>query len=74
MFNTGYGNVTTLVTSRFKGLLSTVKICWSPVSGPVPYDNHLTTKEARNGWEVEVSNAIIPQLKVEMFFFSSKRE
>ncbi|XP_034448201.1 E3 ubiquitin-protein ligase rnf213-alpha isoform X1 [Hippoglossus hippoglossus] len=31
---------------------------------PVPYDNHLTTKEARNGWEVEVSNAIIiPQLK-----------
>ncbi|XP_062264891.1 E3 ubiquitin-protein ligase rnf213-alpha [Platichthys flesus] len=31
---------------------------------PVPYNDHLTTKEARNGWEVEMSNAIIiPQLK-----------
>ncbi|XP_040919421.1 E3 ubiquitin-protein ligase rnf213-alpha isoform X2 [Toxotes jaculatrix] len=31
---------------------------------PVPYDNQLSTKEARNGWEMEVSNAIIiPQLK-----------
>nr|XP_019957387.1 PREDICTED: E3 ubiquitin-protein ligase RNF213 [Paralichthys olivaceus] len=31
---------------------------------PVPFKNHLSTKEARNGWEVEVSNAIvIPQLK-----------
>ncbi|GLD49345.1 E3 ubiquitin-protein ligase rnf213-alpha-like protein, partial [Lates japonicus] len=31
---------------------------------PVPYDNQLSTKEARNGWELEVSNAIIiPQLK-----------
>ncbi|XP_051243364.1 LOW QUALITY PROTEIN: E3 ubiquitin-protein ligase rnf213-alpha-like [Dicentrarchus labrax] len=31
---------------------------------PVPYDNLLSTKEARNGWEMEVSNTIItPQLK-----------
>ncbi|XP_071329691.1 E3 ubiquitin-protein ligase rnf213-alpha [Trachinotus anak] len=31
---------------------------------PVPYDNQLSTKGARNGWEMEVSNAIIiPQLK-----------
>ncbi|XP_044037270.1 E3 ubiquitin-protein ligase rnf213-alpha [Siniperca chuatsi] len=31
---------------------------------PVPYNNQLSTKEARNGWEMEVSNAIItPQLK-----------
>ncbi|XP_037649475.1 E3 ubiquitin-protein ligase rnf213-alpha isoform X2 [Sebastes umbrosus] len=31
---------------------------------PVPYDNVLSTKNARNGWEMEVSNAIItPQLK-----------
>ncbi|XP_072224665.1 E3 ubiquitin-protein ligase rnf213-alpha [Leuresthes tenuis] len=30
----------------------------------VPYDNLLSTKEARNGWETEMSNAIItPQLK-----------
>uniref|UniRef100_A0A8C4HAD0 RING-type E3 ubiquitin transferase n=1 Tax=Dicentrarchus labrax TaxID=13489 RepID=A0A8C4HAD0_DICLA len=34
------------------------------LSGPVPYDNLLSTKEARNGWEMEVSNTIItPQLK-----------
>ncbi|XP_078017826.1 E3 ubiquitin-protein ligase rnf213-alpha isoform X1 [Epinephelus lanceolatus] len=31
---------------------------------PAPYDNVLSTKEARNGWEMEVSNIIItPQLK-----------
>ncbi|XP_023265809.1 E3 ubiquitin-protein ligase RNF213 [Seriola lalandi dorsalis] len=31
---------------------------------PVPYDNQLSTKETRNGWEMEVSNVIIvPQLK-----------
>ncbi|XP_034566958.1 E3 ubiquitin-protein ligase rnf213-alpha [Notolabrus celidotus] len=31
---------------------------------PVPNNNLLTTKEARNGWEMEVSNTIItPQLK-----------
>ncbi|XP_013865501.1 E3 ubiquitin-protein ligase RNF213 [Austrofundulus limnaeus] len=31
---------------------------------PVPYDNLLSTKDSRNGWEVEMSNAIItPQLK-----------
>ncbi|XP_078124896.1 E3 ubiquitin-protein ligase rnf213-alpha-like isoform X2 [Sander vitreus] len=31
---------------------------------PVPYDNVLSTKEARNGWEMDVSNALItPQLK-----------
>uniref|UniRef100_A0AAQ5Y0G2 RING-type E3 ubiquitin transferase n=1 Tax=Amphiprion ocellaris TaxID=80972 RepID=A0AAQ5Y0G2_AMPOC len=31
---------------------------------PVPYDNLLSTKEARNGWEMEVSAGIItPQLK-----------
>lgn len=31
---------------------------------PVPYDNQLSTKEARNEWELEMSNAIIiPQLK-----------
>ncbi|KAM3598560.1 uncharacterized protein V6R79_019582 [Siganus canaliculatus] len=35
-----------------------------PKTWPVPYDNMLSTKEARNGWEVEVSNTIItPQLK-----------
>ncbi|CAB1350129.1 unnamed protein product [Coregonus sp. 'balchen'] len=32
--------------------------------GPVPYDNLLSTKEARNGWETTISNDIItPQLK-----------
>ncbi|KAF7667968.1 hypothetical protein LDENG_00038400 [Lucifuga dentata] len=32
--------------------------------GPISYDNQLSTKEARNAWEVEVSNTIItPQLK-----------
>ncbi|KAM7386926.1 hypothetical protein PAMA_009514 [Pampus argenteus] len=31
---------------------------------PAPYDNQLSTKEARNEWEMEVSNSIItPQLK-----------
>ncbi|XP_029363545.1 E3 ubiquitin-protein ligase rnf213-alpha [Echeneis naucrates] len=31
---------------------------------PVPYDNHLSTKEARNGWEREVSDGIIsPKIK-----------
>ncbi|XP_069558951.1 E3 ubiquitin-protein ligase rnf213-alpha [Brachyistius frenatus] len=31
---------------------------------PAPYDNLLTSKEARNEWEMEMSNAIItPQLK-----------
>ncbi|XP_041853322.1 E3 ubiquitin-protein ligase rnf213-alpha isoform X2 [Melanotaenia boesemani] len=31
---------------------------------PVPYDNQLSTKEARNGWEMEMCNAVItPQLK-----------
>ncbi|MED6260783.1 hypothetical protein ATANTOWER_028724, partial [Ataeniobius toweri] len=31
---------------------------------PVPYDNQLSNKEARNGWELEMSNAVItPQLK-----------
>uniref|UniRef100_UPI003AABD3E1 E3 ubiquitin-protein ligase rnf213-alpha n=1 Tax=Centroberyx gerrardi TaxID=166262 RepID=UPI003AABD3E1 len=31
---------------------------------PAPYDNLLSTKEARNGWEMVVSNTIIiPQLK-----------
>ncbi|KAE8283229.1 E3 ubiquitin-protein ligase rnf213-alpha [Larimichthys crocea] len=31
---------------------------------PVPHDNMLSTKEARNQWEIEVSNMIItPQLK-----------
>lgn len=33
--------------------------------GPVPYDNRLSTKQARNAWDVEMSNAVItPQLKV----------
>ncbi|KAA8582604.1 hypothetical protein FQN60_003825 [Etheostoma spectabile] len=31
---------------------------------PVPYNNLLSTKEARNGWEMEVSNVLItPKLK-----------
>ncbi|KAF6732536.1 E3 ubiquitin-protein ligase RNF213 [Oryzias melastigma] len=31
---------------------------------PVPYDNRLSTKQARNAWDVEMSNAVItPQLK-----------
>uniref|UniRef100_A0A668A4S4 Uncharacterized protein n=1 Tax=Myripristis murdjan TaxID=586833 RepID=A0A668A4S4_9TELE len=31
---------------------------------PIPYDNLLSTKEARNGWELSISNTIItPQLK-----------
>ncbi|XP_062293931.1 E3 ubiquitin-protein ligase rnf213-alpha isoform X2 [Scomber scombrus] len=35
-----------------------------PQKWPVPYDNQLSTKEARNEWEIEVSNSIItPQLK-----------
>ncbi|XP_034396196.1 E3 ubiquitin-protein ligase rnf213-alpha isoform X2 [Cyclopterus lumpus] len=35
-----------------------------PLTWPVPYDNVLSTKEARNGWEMEVSNVVIaPQLK-----------
>lgn len=35
------------------------------LSGPVQYDNLLSTKEARNGWEIEMSAAIItPHLKV----------
>eukprot|EP00063_Salmo_salar_P083286 XP_014058121.1 PREDICTED: E3 ubiquitin-protein ligase RNF213-like isoform X2 [Salmo salar] len=35
-----------------------------PGQWPVPYDNLLSTKEARNGWETTVSNDIItPQLK-----------
>jgi len=38
---------------------------WTCFSGPVAYDNLLSTKEARNGWETEMSNAIItPRLKV----------
>ncbi|KAK5884967.1 hypothetical protein CesoFtcFv8_018727 [Champsocephalus esox] len=33
-------------------------------SWPAPFDNLLSTKDARNGWEMEVSNTIItPQLK-----------
>ncbi|XP_034046727.1 E3 ubiquitin-protein ligase rnf213-alpha [Thalassophryne amazonica] len=34
-----------------------------PQTWPVPYDGLLTTKEARNGWEVELSQSITPQLK-----------
>ncbi|KAM4598338.1 E3 ubiquitin-protein ligase rnf213-alpha-like [Polymixia lowei] len=35
-----------------------------PAQWPAAYDNLLSTKEARNGWETTVSNAIItPQLK-----------
>ncbi|KAM6905305.1 E3 ubiquitin-protein ligase rnf213-alpha-like [Xenentodon cancila] len=35
-----------------------------PGQWPVPHDNLLSTKEARNAWEVEMSNSIItPQLK-----------
>lgn len=38
------------------------------LSGPVQYDNLLSTKEARNGWEIEMSAAIItPHLKVLSF-------
>lgn len=32
--------------------------------GPVPYDNLLSRKEARNNWETEMSNIIAPHLKV----------
>ncbi|TNN72678.1 E3 ubiquitin-protein ligase rnf213-alpha [Liparis tanakae] len=35
-----------------------------PLTWPVPYNNVLSTKEARNGWEMEVSNVVIaPHLK-----------
>lgn len=53
--------------SKNRLLCSTIKNIWSLLSGPVSYDNQLSTKEARNEWEIEVSNSIIiPQLKVEM--------
>lgn len=39
---------------------------FSFLSGPGHHDSRLSTKEARNIWEMEVSNGIItPQLKVE---------
>ncbi|XP_075942052.1 E3 ubiquitin-protein ligase rnf213-alpha-like isoform X1 [Anarhichas minor] len=45
-------------------LISSLQEPKQPQTWPVPYDNVLSTKEARNGWEMEVSNAIIaPQLK-----------
>lgn len=64
------GNETTVsfsLDSLALALLSNTKLCWLLLSGPVPYDNQLSTKEARNEWELEMSNAIIiPQLKVEI--------
>ncbi|XP_054463285.1 E3 ubiquitin-protein ligase rnf213-alpha [Anoplopoma fimbria] len=45
-------------------LISSLMEPKQPLTWPVPYDNVLSTKEARNGWEMEVSNGIItPQLK-----------
>ncbi|XP_068575114.1 E3 ubiquitin-protein ligase rnf213-alpha isoform X2 [Cebidichthys violaceus] len=45
-------------------LISSLQEPKQPPTWPVPYNNVLSTKEARNGWEMEVSNAIItPQLK-----------
>lgn len=33
--------------------------------GPVPYDSRLSSKDARNAWDIEMSNTVItPQLKV----------
>ncbi|KAG7242861.1 hypothetical protein INR49_018116 [Caranx melampygus] len=63
-----------LIRSLGKGTddtVSTVHLLISSLLGPhqqqtwpVPYDNQLSTREARNGWETEVSNTIvIPQLK-----------
>lgn len=57
------------------GLPSTAKRSWSFVAGGLG-DNLLSTKEARNGWETEVSNTVItPQLKVKNSsdFVSCKR-
>lgn len=51
------------------GLPSTAKHSWSFVAGGLG-DNLLSTKEARNRWETEVSNTVItPQLKVKKFFW-----
>ncbi|XP_037333444.2 E3 ubiquitin-protein ligase rnf213-alpha isoform X2 [Pungitius pungitius] len=45
-------------------LISSLMEPRQPQTWPVPYDNGLSTKEARNGWEMEVSTAIVtPQLK-----------
>ncbi|XP_070779019.1 E3 ubiquitin-protein ligase rnf213-alpha [Enoplosus armatus] len=46
-------------------LISSLLEPQQPQTWPVPYNNQLSTKVARNGWEMEVSNAIItPQLKL----------
>nr|XP_046270196.1 E3 ubiquitin-protein ligase rnf213-alpha isoform X2 [Scatophagus argus] len=63
-----------LIRSLGKGTDDTVSVVHLLISSilepnpqqnwPVRYDNLLSTKEARNAWEMEVSNAIItPQLK-----------
>ncbi|XP_014912893.1 E3 ubiquitin-protein ligase RNF213 isoform X2 [Poecilia latipinna] len=63
-----------LIKSLGKGTddtITTVHLVISSLLGPhqqqkwpVPYDNRLSNKEARNGWELEMSNAVIaPQLK-----------
>uniref|UniRef100_A0A3B5M1E9 RING-type E3 ubiquitin transferase n=1 Tax=Xiphophorus couchianus TaxID=32473 RepID=A0A3B5M1E9_9TELE len=58
-----------LIKSLGKGTdetITTVHLVISSLLGPhpVPFDNRLSNKEARNGWELEMSNAvIIPQLK-----------
>uniref|UniRef100_A0A3B3YP08 RING-type E3 ubiquitin transferase n=1 Tax=Poecilia mexicana TaxID=48701 RepID=A0A3B3YP08_9TELE len=56
-----------LIKSLGKGTddtITTVHLVITISSGPVPYDNRLSNKEARNGWELEMSNAVIaPQLK-----------
>ncbi|XP_042360235.1 E3 ubiquitin-protein ligase rnf213-alpha [Plectropomus leopardus] len=45
-------------------LISSLMVPKQQQKWPVPYDNVLSTKEHRNGWEMEVSNSIItPQLK-----------
>ncbi|XP_042247797.1 E3 ubiquitin-protein ligase rnf213-alpha [Thunnus maccoyii] len=45
-------------------LISSLLEPHQPQKWPAPYDNRLSTKEARNEWEMEVSNSIItPQLK-----------
>ncbi|XP_029913013.1 E3 ubiquitin-protein ligase rnf213-alpha-like [Myripristis murdjan] len=45
-------------------LISSLLEVHQPQQWPIPYDNLLSTKEARNGWELSISNTIItPQLK-----------
>uniref|UniRef100_A0A3P8VZZ7 RING-type E3 ubiquitin transferase n=1 Tax=Cynoglossus semilaevis TaxID=244447 RepID=A0A3P8VZZ7_CYNSE len=61
-----------LITSLGKGTDETVSTVHLLINSlmerhqqqwPAPYDNQLSTKEKRNGWEMEISNAVIvPEL------------